>query len=126
MRETLIFVLLIIAFAICGYARAQDHLPSYKVDAGWPKQLPNNWIMGQVSGIAVDREDHVWVLQRPGSNAKDDLAAAQNPPVSQCCFAAPPVLEFDSAGKQLCGSSISFPRRCDRKSGPKMPSESIT
>ena len=54
--------------------------------------------MGQVSGIAVDHEDHIWVLQRPESNAKDDLAAAQSPPVSQCCIAAPRVLEFDGAG----------------------------
>jgi hypothetical protein len=93
--------LLIVGLVVCEFAKAQDHLPSYKVDADWPKQLPNNWIMGQVSGIAVDREDHVWVLQRPGSNAKDDLAAAQTPPVSQCCFAAPPVLEFDGAGKLM-------------------------
>jgi len=93
--------LLIVGFAVCEFASGQDHVPAYKVDAGWPKELPNNWIMGQVSGIAVDREDHVWVMQRPGSNAKDDLAAAQNPPVSQCCFAAPPVLEFDGAGKLM-------------------------
>jgi DNA-binding beta-propeller fold protein YncE len=91
----------VFALAICTYASAQDHLPSYKVDASWPQELPNNWIMGQVSGIAVDRQDHIWVLQRPGSNAKDDLAAAQNPPVSQCCFDAPPVLEFDAAGNLL-------------------------
>lgn len=57
--------------------------------------------MGQVSGIAVDRADHVWVLQRPASDTKDELGAAQNPPTSQCCIAAPPVLEFDSAGNLL-------------------------
>jgi hypothetical protein len=101
MRRKLTFALLMLAFALCRFAGARDHPPSYKVDADWPKQLPNNWIMGQVSGIAVDRQDHVWVLQRPGSNAKDDLAAAQTPPVSQCCFAAPPVLEFDSAGNLM-------------------------
>jgi 23S rRNA (cytidine1920-2'-O)/16S rRNA (cytidine1409-2'-O)-methyltransferase len=28
--------------------------PTYEVDAAWPKQLPNNWILGQVSGAAVD------------------------------------------------------------------------
>src|SRR5438552_9282700 len=44
--------------------RSQNRQPSYKVDADWPKQLPSNWIMGQVSGIAVDHEDHIWVLQR--------------------------------------------------------------
>jgi hypothetical protein len=41
--------------------------PKYQVDAAWPRELPNNWIMGQVGGMAVDRLDHIWVLQRPGS-----------------------------------------------------------
>lgn len=75
--------------------------PTYQVDPSWPKQLPNNWIMGQVGGMAVDRQDHIWVLQRPGSNTKDDLGAAQTPPVAECCVSAPPVLEFDSQGNLL-------------------------
>jgi len=75
--------------------------PTFKVDASWPKQLPNNWIMGQVGGMAVDRQDHIWVLQRPGSNTKDDLGAAQTPPVSECCVSAPPVLVFDAEGNLL-------------------------
>ena len=99
-KNTKLFVLCIVAIGVCRSAMAQEQ-PSYKVDANWPKQLPNNWIMGQVSGIAVDHENHVWVLQRPASNAKDDLGAAQSPPVSQCCFAGPPVLEFDGAGNLL-------------------------
>jgi hypothetical protein len=87
-KNVKLFVLCIVAIGMGRSAMAQEQ-PSYKVDANWPKQLPNNWIMGQVSGIAVGHENHVWVLQRPASNAKDDLGAAQSPPVSQCCFAAP-------------------------------------
>jgi hypothetical protein len=75
--------------------------PTYKVDADWPKQLPNTWIMGQVGGMAVDAQDHIWVLQRPGSNTKDDLGAAQTPPASECCVSAPPVLVFDARGNLL-------------------------
>src|SRR5437879_12829837 len=101
MPRKLKFALLIVALAVCRSAGAQDHQPSYKVDAEWPRQLPNNWVMGQVSGIAVDRQDHVWVLQRPGSNAKDELAAAQSPPVSQSGFAAPPAVEFDRPGNSM-------------------------
>jgi DNA-binding beta-propeller fold protein YncE len=85
-------------------ARAQGRVkdqPTYRVDASWPKQLPNNWIMGQIGGVAVDSNDHIWVLQRPGSNTKDDLGAAQTPPRAECCIAAPPVLEFDAAGNLL-------------------------
>jgi len=75
--------------------------PTYKVDAMWPKQLPNNWIMGQVGGMAVDGQDHIWVMQRPSSNTKDDLGAAQTPPASECCVSAPPVLVFDAEGNLL-------------------------
>src|SRR5256885_261337 len=73
----------------------------FTVDAKWPRQLPNNWILGQVSGIAVDADDHVWLLQRPGSLTEDEKGAALKPPQSKCCLPAPPVLEFDADGKLL-------------------------
>ncbi len=92
--------LLCLCLARAPQASAQAP-PAYKVDASWPKQLPNNWIMGQVGGMAVDRQDHIWVLQRPGSNTKDDLGAAQNPPAAECCVSAPPVLVFDAEGNLL-------------------------
>ncbi len=84
-------------------ARAGDAaaVPRYRVDAAWPLPLPNNWILGQVSGIATDAEDHVWVLQRPGSLTEDERGAALSPPQSSCCRPAPPVLEFDAQGKLL-------------------------
>jgi hypothetical protein len=75
--------------------------PKYQVDAAWPRELPNNWIMGQVGGMAVDRHDHIWVLQRPGSDTLDELGASLNPQRSQCCVATPPVLEFDTQGNLL-------------------------
>ena len=75
--------------------------PKFKVDPAWPLELPNNWILGQVGGLTVDSHDHIWVLQRPGSDTPDELGAAQTPQRSQCCFAAKPVLEFDASGKLL-------------------------
>jgi DNA-binding beta-propeller fold protein YncE len=76
-------------------------VPSFRVDPNWPKPLPNNWILGQVSGIATDASDHVWVLQRPGSLTEDERGATLNPPQFACCAPAPPVLEFDAAGNLL-------------------------
>jgi hypothetical protein len=78
-----------------GWAQAP---PKFQVDASWPKELPNNWIMGQVGGMAVDRHDHVWVLQRPGADTPDELGASLTPPRSMCCMPTPPVLEFDAQG----------------------------
>jgi DNA-binding beta-propeller fold protein YncE len=80
---------------------AKAALPQFQVDPFWPKPLPNNWILGQVSGIAVDRFDRIWVVHRPGTLNERELAAAQTPPTAKCCFAAPPVLVFDQSGDLL-------------------------
>ena len=75
--------------------------PAFHVDPTWPKPLPNGWILGQVSGVAVDAQDHVWVLQRPKSLTDDERGATFDPPLSRCCAPAPPVLEFDASGQLL-------------------------
>lgn len=41
-------------------------MPIFEVDAGWPK-LPNQWVLGVVSSVAVDASDRVWILHRPES-----------------------------------------------------------
>jgi len=62
-------------------------MPVFEVDTSWPK-LPNDWVLGVVSAVTVDRRDHVWILQRPRS-VPDALKNR----------AAPPVLEFDANGR---------------------------
>jgi DNA-binding beta-propeller fold protein YncE len=92
---------LALALAVVPTAHAQSDekdVPQYRVDAFWPKQLPNNWIMGQVGGLSVDDHDHIWVLQRPLSATPDELGAEQTPVRSICCNSTPSVLEFDSQG----------------------------
>ena len=61
--------------------------PRFEVDTSWqwPPALPSNWVVGVVSGVAVDRRDHVWVLHR-----------FRQVPADQKDRAAPPVLEFDA------------------------------
>ena len=75
--------------------------PRFEVNPSWPKTLPNNWIMGQAAGVAVDAQDHVWVIQRPRSLTDDEKAASLNPPRTKCCVPAPPVMEFDTDGKLI-------------------------
>jgi DNA-binding beta-propeller fold protein YncE len=76
-------------------------VPLFQVDPFWPKPLPSNWILGQVSGVAVDKRDHIWIVQRPRSLSDREAGAAQTPPYSKCCYAAPPVLVFDQSGNLL-------------------------
>jgi len=40
--------------------------PKYEVDPFWPK-MPPQWILGQVAGLSIDAQDHIWILQRPWS-----------------------------------------------------------
>jgi hypothetical protein len=79
-------------------AQAPRDVPRLEVDPFWPKPLPNNWILGQVSGVAVDKRGHVWIVQRPASLSDRERGAQQTPPFSKCCIAAPPVIVFDQAG----------------------------
>jgi hypothetical protein len=76
-------------------------VPTFAVDPSWPKPLPNNWILGQVGGITLDAQGHIWVIHRPRSLTDDEKGAALNPPRSKCCVSAPPVLEFDADGNLL-------------------------
>jgi DNA-binding beta-propeller fold protein YncE len=83
--------------AITGRATAAEP-PQFEVDSVWPKPLPNNWILGQVAGIAVDAQDHVWIIQRPRTLTDDEKGATLDPPRNKCCAPAPPVIEFDQEG----------------------------
>jgi DNA-binding beta-propeller fold protein YncE len=95
------FLALLAAFTI-GHAALAQAPPKYKVDPFWPKELPNNWIVGQIGGMAVDSNDRIWVLQRPRSNTPDEIGAdPSSPRGAMCCVPAPPVLVFDAAGHLL-------------------------
>jgi DNA-binding beta-propeller fold protein YncE len=120
LKSAFLSVLLCLGVVLSLFSEAKTAVaqepPKFKVDSSWPKELPNNWIMGQVGGMAVDRHDHIWVLQRPSLDTVDELGAAQTPPWSQCCFAAPPVLEFDTQGNLLHswggpGEGFNWPKR---------------
>jgi DNA-binding beta-propeller fold protein YncE len=84
-----------------GSAPAGSAPPVFQVDIAWPQPLPNRWLLGQVSGVAVAPDDHVWVLQRPRSLTEDEAGAAAKPPHGDCCLPAPPVLEFAADGRLL-------------------------
>src|ERR1700676_5175400 len=75
--------------------------PMFEVDPMWPKPLPNHWLLGMTIGVSVDGQDHIWIIHRQGSLERMENYAASNPPASECCSAAPPVLEFDEQGNLL-------------------------
>ena len=64
-------------------------LPQFAEERGW-LELPAKWRLGNTSAVSADAEGHVWVLHRP-----------RTLPAELRALAAPPVLEFDSAGNLL-------------------------
>jgi hypothetical protein len=89
--------------ALAAAPGAQD-APVYKVDPFWPKQpLPNHWLIQGVPVLVVDKDDHIWVMNRPRDIMPDESGAAAKPPRTDCCIAAPAVLEFDTAGNLIRG-----------------------
>jgi hypothetical protein len=100
-----------------GSARADKHQASrYRVDPSWPTALPHHWQIGQVPGIAVDKDDNVWIVQRPRTLTSDERGASNFEPgaggvldgaprpqgsISDCCLPAPSVMQFDGKGNLL-------------------------
>lgn len=73
--------------------------PRFEVDPLWPKPLPNHWYIGMSIGVAVDAQDHVWIVHRPDTVSANEAALDQK--TGECCSKAPPVLEFDQAGNLI-------------------------
>ena len=80
---------------------AGEQAPRFEVDPMWPKPLPNHWITGNVIGVTVDAQDHIWIVHRGATLEPMETYAQQTPKGGDCCIAAPPVLEFDEAGNLI-------------------------
>ena len=57
---TTVLVIVLALWLTTSAAAQEDKPPRYEVDASWPKSLPNNWLIGQIGGLAVDKHDHIW------------------------------------------------------------------
>ena len=82
---------------------AEGGAPSFEVDPGWPREMPNLWIMGSITGVFVDARDHVWVTHLPETLTPEETSAVQDPPIGACCVPAPVVVEFDPDGNVVQG-----------------------
>ncbi len=120
---------------------ATARTPSFIADAGWPQKLPNNWIIGQVGGLYVAPDDHIWIYQRPRTLTNDEAALTDathkdkdGKPVDvlgfprpygvlgDCCVPAPSVLEFDASGTLLrAWGGPADPGKCRMEDGCVWP-----
>ena len=64
------------------------NVPKFEVDPFWPKPLPGRWVTGNVGGVCVDSQDHVFILSRADLTPREQKNAESSPPV----------IEFDPLG----------------------------
>jgi DNA-binding beta-propeller fold protein YncE len=92
--------------------------PRYQVDPWWPRPFQNqSWVLGSVTGVTVDSQNHVWVVHRGGDSLENNEKGMMlTPPTAGlCCQAAPFVLEFDQKGMLVAnwggpGQGYSWPQ----------------
>jgi hypothetical protein len=58
-----------LALLFAAIVPAGARSPAFRVDPYWPKPLPNNWILGQVGGMAMDGTNNVLETVRRSDGA---------------------------------------------------------
>src|ERR1044072_913536 len=72
-----------------GLAPAQAQTaPKFAIDASWPKDLPKDWITGQLGGVCTAEQDHIYVVNR--RNITDEE--------KETSISAPSIIKFDIEG----------------------------
>ena len=80
---------------------AAQPAPELVFDPTWPKDLPDNWKLGGITGLALDRDENVWLYNRPNDLTNIELHAELDPPLAVCCVRAPSMIHLDRAGKVI-------------------------
>jgi len=84
--------------ALCAQAQ---RAPELVFDPTWPKDLPSNWKLGGVTGLALDRDENVWLYNRPNDLTNIELHAELEPALALCCVRAPSMIHLDRAGRVI-------------------------
>ena len=75
--------------------------PELVFDPTWPKDLPNNWKLGGVTGLALDADENIWLYNRPNDLTNIELHAELDAPLALCCVRAPSMIHLDRSGRVL-------------------------
>jgi DNA-binding beta-propeller fold protein YncE len=88
----LIVSILAVTLAVLSssFAQAADsEVPRFLVDPYWPNPLPDRWVTGAVGGVCVDRQDHIFGVNRVDLTTME-VKVGKRP--------APVVIEYDAEG----------------------------
>ncbi len=89
-----------------GCVRQSHNVPEYEVDGSWPLPLPEDWVLGQCPGVAIDDKDNIVVCNRQDIT-DEEAQSGEN---------APMVVIFDPAGNVIrsWGMQASMPIKPER------------
>ena len=87
------FCLLVLCVALIALAQTA---PRFRFDPDWPKTMPNKWKVGGITGLAVDKDDNVWVLNRPNDLRAMELRAETG--TVDCCVRPPSMIHINKNG----------------------------
>jgi hypothetical protein len=94
MRRQLFGLAAVLVVSIPLGAGGQNRAPRVSLDPSWPKMpLRDRWVLGQIGGVCVDAQDHVFIENR-GVTDDTNLDAGIN---------APPIIELDPEGNIVNG-----------------------
>jgi len=79
--------LLLAAAVPLSVLRAQE-APQFAIDASWPKPLPKDWITGQLGGVCLGGQDHIFVVNRRDITDEEKETSSS----------APSIIKFDTDG----------------------------
>ncbi len=94
-------VLSLVLLGTAGFTGSAQAPPQWNVDPLWPQPMPNHWILGSVTGVAIDAGGRTWVAHRGAASmvlrTENGLDATPKG-AEHCCAAAPPLLAFTLDG----------------------------
>jgi len=70
MKRTLCLCAAVVTLLAGAGVQGQGGAPSLHVNPLWPQPLPNHWVFGSITGVAVDAQDHVWVAHRGADSSR--------------------------------------------------------
>jgi len=88
-------------FAVTANLASAQDAPRFFYDPTWPQPLPNLWKLGGVTGLAVDKDDNVWVYNRPNDAIPVERRAEPGTEIAVCCVRPPSMIHIDRAGNVI-------------------------
>ena len=90
MKHHLIASAAALAFAaLAPFSLQAQSGPKFALDATWPKDLPKDWITGQLGGVCAGENDTIYVVNRRNITEEE----------KETSISAPSIIKFDTAGK---------------------------